>query len=220
MSERPIGLAPGASLSAAGQDERKYTSANPVVRALLRRWTGLVRASAGPTVPRVLDVGVGEGYALRELDRVDDLVVGIDYRLDKLQVAVEHGDVLGVRSDAGMLPFADATFDLVICTEVLEHLLRTDGAVRELARVARGPCVVSVPWEPWFRLGNVARGKNLRALGNDPEHVQHYSRRSLESALRARFTSCSVATSLPWLVAVAANPSAGHSGGMSARPRR
>ena len=39
MSERrPIGLAPGAPAEAAGQDERKYTTGNPVVRWLLQRW--------------------------------------------------------------------------------------------------------------------------------------------------------------------------------------
>jgi SAM-dependent methyltransferase len=201
----PIGLAPGADLDAAGQDARKYHSRNPVVRRLLERWMERVRSETGTGVTRLLDVGVGEGFALRRLEQHSDLTVGVEYRLDKLRVAVEHTDLTGIRADAGMLPFPDRAFDLVLCTEVLEHLVRPAAAVRELARVTRGRCIVSVPWEPWFRLGNLARGKNVRDLGNDPEHVQHYSRRALESELRASFTSCSVDPCFPWIVAVATN---------------
>lgn len=205
ISRMPIGLAPGASAEAAGQDARKYQSRNPVVRRLLERWIGHLRAETDTRVARLLDVGVGEGFALQRLVHQSDLTVGVEYRLDKLRVTVDRLDVAGIRADAGMLPFPDHAFDLVLCTEVLEHLVRPDLAVRELARVTRGRCVVSVPWEPWFRLGNLARGKNVHDFGNDPEHVQHYSGRSLQSELRASFTTCSVDACFPWLVAVATN---------------
>ena len=51
------------------------------------------------------------------------------------------------RADINHLPFADATFDLVICSEVLEHLVDCTGAIAEAARVTRpgGTFVVSVP---------------------------------------------------------------------------
>ena len=52
-------------------------------------------------------------------------------------------------------------------------------AVAELARVTADRCVVSVPWEPWFRLGNLGRGRNVARLGNDPEHVQWFTPRRL-----------------------------------------
>ena len=55
---------------------------------------------------------------------------------------------------------------VVTCIEVLEHLPAV--ARRQAARVTTDCCVVSVPWEPWFRLGNLGRGKNVRRLGNDP----------------------------------------------------
>ena len=52
--------------------------------------------------------------------------------------------------DALRLPFADATFDVVICSEVLEHLPDYRGALREILRVLRpgGRLAVSVP-RPW-----------------------------------------------------------------------
>jgi SAM-dependent methyltransferase len=52
--------------------------------------------------------------------------------------------------DALCLPFADGTFDAVICSEVLEHLPDYRGALREILRVLRpgGRLAVSVP-RPW-----------------------------------------------------------------------
>ena len=44
---------------------------------------------------------------------------------------------------------------------MLEHLDDPAAAVRDLARVARDAVVLSVPYEPYFRIGNVLRGKHL-----------------------------------------------------------
>ena len=65
----------------------------------------------------------------------------------------------------------------------LEHLIPFEPAVAELARITRGRLVVSVPWEPWFRLGNMGRGKNVKRLGNDPEHVQAFTPKRLKALL-------------------------------------
>ena len=92
------------------------------------------------------------------------------------------------------------------CIEVLEHLTDPEPAVAELARVTQHACVVSVPWEPWFRLGNFARGKNLARLGNDPEHLQFFTRGRLEALLGRHFASVRVETAFPWLVAIATDP--------------
>jgi len=199
----PIGLAPGAPSDAAGQDARKYHSGNPVVARLLDRWLRHLVTLVPEDPGLVVDVGVGEGYALERILATHP-AVGVEYRFDKLAVAA--GRLAGlrpVRADAGMLPFPDASADLTLCTEVLEHLPRPEPAVEELARITRGVCLVSVPWEPWFRLGNLARGKNVAAFGNDPEHVQQFSRARLRRLLGQSFEAVRVTTSAPWLVGVA-----------------
>ena len=103
-----------------------------------------------------------------------------------------------------MLPVADGCADLVTCIELLEHLAPFDPAVAELARITGGRCVVSVPWEPWFRLGNLGRGKNVRRLGNDPEHVQAFTPGRLRRALERHFAEVRVVKAFPWLIAEAA----------------
>ena len=72
--------------------------------------------------------------------------------------------------------------------------------------MTRGSCVVSVPWEPWFRLGNLARGKNVGRLGNDPEHVQQFGPASLRRRLQTVFHDVEVRRCFPWLVGVCRLP--------------
>jgi SAM-dependent methyltransferase len=209
-TRRTIGLAPGAPLDAVGQDAKKYGTTNPLVRWLLRRWmTRLVQVLDEPT-GRVVDIGVGEGLALERMLPAGRPVVGVDYRRDKVTAARARCEGLAVGvADAGMLPFADRSADLVTSIELLEHLDPVDGAVAELARITRGRLVVSVPWEPWFRLGNLARGKNPRRLGNDPEHVQAFTPRRLRRLLGAEFTVVRVERAFPWLIAEAQAPRSG-----------
>jgi SAM-dependent methyltransferase len=207
----PIGLAPGASYQAAGQDAAKYGTSNPVVRRLLDRWTGRLRQLIEPVAGVVVDVGIGEGLCaervLAPASHGDGpVIVGVEYRFDKASVA-RRLPIAGVTvGDAGMLPLRDGVGDVVLCIEVLEHLPRVPPAVTELARITRGTCVVSVPWEPWFRLGNLGRGKNLARFGNDPEHLHWFGPSRLRRTLLTSFGEVDVVRVFPWLVAIARHP--------------
>jgi 2-polyprenyl-3-methyl-5-hydroxy-6-metoxy-1,4-benzoquinol methylase len=202
----PIGLAPGAPEEAAGQDAKKYASTNPVVSRLLERWTGLLRDTIGEIADDdvVVDVGVGEGLCLERFLPSDHAALGVEYRHDKALVDKSRiGGLAPLVADAGMVPVASASADLVTCIEVLEHLITDDPAVAELARICRGRCVVSVPWEPWFRLGNLGRGKNISRFGNDPEHVQFFTPSRLHALLSQSFAEVRVVKAFPWLIAEA-----------------
>jgi SAM-dependent methyltransferase len=207
---RPLGLAPEAPEQAAGQDARKYSTANPVVQRLIGRWANRLQgeiAALAPPGTTLADIGVGEGLALARVRPEGTIVVGIEYRDDKIRCARDLIDGLQpLVGDAGMLPLRDGAVPLTTCIEVLEHLTDPEPAVAELARVAHRGCVVSVPWEPWFRLGNFARGKNIGRLGNDPEHLQFFTKRRLEALLGRHFVTVRVTPAFPWLVAVATEP--------------
>ncbi len=208
-SSRTIGLAPGAPTEAAGQDAAKYGTSNPVVQKLLNRWMGEIHGILGPVGGVVVDIGVGEALALERMIPGGCPAVGLEYRLDKARAAKDRLAWLAPTvGDAGMLPFPDDCADLVTCIELLEHLPTFRPAVAELARITRpeGRCVVSVPWEPWFRLGNLGRGKNLGRLGNDPEHVQAFTPRKLVRALRRRFRDVELHPCFPWLIAECRGP--------------
>jgi 2-polyprenyl-3-methyl-5-hydroxy-6-metoxy-1,4-benzoquinol methylase len=99
------------------------------------------------------------------------------------------------------LAFPDRAFGLVLCLEVLEHLDEPGVALAELARVSRRDLVLSVPHEPWFRAGSLLRGKHLARLGNHPEHLQQWDRRSFAAFLTERVEVVNVGSAFPWLIA-------------------
>jgi SAM-dependent methyltransferase len=98
------------------------------------------------------------------------------------------------------LPFEDGSFDLVLCCEVLEHVERPREALAEVARVGRDFVLISTPWEPVWRVMNMARGKYLRDLGNTPGHIQHFGRGDLIELAETRLEVVSIRRPLPWTV--------------------
>jgi SAM-dependent methyltransferase len=96
-----------------------------------------------PGVERVLDVGCANGFITRQL-RATKLVVGMDPSFQAL-VNFKGPSIVGGGEN---IPFADATFDAVVCTEVLEHLPPDvlTRVVSELRRVAGRSLVIGVPY--------------------------------------------------------------------------
>jgi len=93
----------------------------------------------------ILDVGCGAALVA---DRLADLpvhYVGLDYGGHHIEfAAAKHREgpkgrlrATFVRGDAEHLPFADASFDIVVWSEVIEHLMRPELAVWEISRVLR-----------------------------------------------------------------------------------
>lgn len=182
----------------------KFQTSNPVVRLLIDRFYARVAATVAETRPAsVLDAGCGEGETIARLDGLlPDRVAGVDLSPDAVAFAAGRFPGLEIsRASVYELPFEDGCFDLVLCLEVLEHLADPGAALAELARVSGGDVVVSVPHEPWFRLGSLARGKHVRSLGNHPEHVNHWNRRTLAKLIEPGLELVDMRGAFPWLVA-------------------
>jgi SAM-dependent methyltransferase len=178
----------------------KYDSANPVVRYVLARFFTRLRAVLHELEPHtLLDAGCGEGELLRRGVLPPGLSpVCLDLRHESI---LANASPRRIRASVLQLPFPDSSFDVVTCLEVLEHLDRPADAVRDLARVARKALIVSVPFEPYFRMGNVLRGKHLAGLGNHPEHVQHWNLRTFHDFLQGITGEVRVMEAFPWIIA-------------------
>ena len=152
----------------------------------------------------VLDLGCGEGrHVISAYVEADVHSVGVDLSLDDLKTTQEKfadfdepdnaAKSFGLSSaNALQLPFADDTFDKVICSEVLEHIPDYQGALCEIERVLKpgGLFCASVPrrwpekicwWlsEGYYKVpGGHLRIFKSRELRREIEHLgfEHYSR--------------------------------------------
>jgi 2-polyprenyl-3-methyl-5-hydroxy-6-metoxy-1,4-benzoquinol methylase len=182
----------------------KFQTRNPVVRRLIDRFYERLRSIVQPLrAASVLDAGCGEGETI---SRLEDLLPQPVYAVDILDQSVEFTkrrlpSFEFSRHSVYELPFEDDRFDLALCLEVLEHLERPSAAVEELRRVAREHLVLSVPFEPYFRLGSLLRAKYVRQLGNHPEHRNHWNRRSFAEFLAPHADVVEVGVAFPWLIA-------------------
>jgi len=189
-------------------DTPKYRSRNPLQRALIRRFVDRLHGlfvAANP-VRAVLEVGVGEGFISGFLSERFPLVsfsgADVSERISG-GCAKKFPRIRTHCTSIYDLAAIGERFDLVICAEVLEHLDDPERGLTALLSVGPERLILTVPHEPWFLLSNLARGKNLTRLGNDPEHLQRFSRRSFRHLLERRLVVDELTTSYPWLLALA-----------------
>jgi len=101
----------------------------------------------------ILDVGCGTGAILKQLGNPDKNV-GIDLAPEAISFCQQRGLHNVRQGDICAIPFADASFDAVICSSVLYHQWVADieGAVREMHRVLRpnGVVLINVPAFPFL----------------------------------------------------------------------
>lgn len=190
----------------------KHRSSNPIQQWLIGRFNAqLVQClrTCG-NVKSILDVGCGEGFSLAMIQDSGSRAVlsGIDYSDDALALGRKQFPDLDLKKgDIYALAAADTSVDVVLCTEVLEHLNKPDRALAELVRVSRGYVLVSVPNEPWFRLANLLRGKYVKRWGNHPEHINLWSRDAFIQLLRsAGLEIVSIHNPFPWTMVLAQVP--------------
>jgi SAM-dependent methyltransferase len=173
---------------------------------------------------RVLDLGCGKGRHSFEAQKRGARVVSLDLDEESLKevfvlgaalvdenVAPADSSVDCIRADALRLPFATGSFDVVIASEVLEHIPEDTGVIAEIARVLtpEGTLAVSVPrsWPErvcWIlsdeyhakdgghvriysadEIRTKVRSAGLRELGSHHAHALHAPYWWLKCALRS-----------------------------------
>lgn len=125
---------------------------------------------------RILDIGCGNGSILRYLSALGYTNL---HGLEISGYAIERLRAEGIEMHFGKLPsipLPDASFDIVIASQVLEHVIRRRRFLREIQRVLKpgGRALVFVP-------------DNCLGPISEPEHVYKYSAASLSTLTRRYF---------------------------------
>jgi 2-polyprenyl-3-methyl-5-hydroxy-6-metoxy-1,4-benzoquinol methylase len=184
---------------------RKYTNRNPIHRFTLGRFFDEVAAEISALQPRrVLEFGCGEGLFLEQLKNrgvAFPSLTGIDLRDD----ALEHARKLLPEyrfERADLFTYEPGEpFDLVIASQVFEHLPGPEPYLERLVKLGSRNFLFTVPWEPWFRLMNLLRGRDITRLGNHPEHVNHWNPASFSRFLAPRVRVDSIRGVFPFVIA-------------------
>lgn len=135
----------------------------------------------------VLDIGCGLGYGSAELAQVAAHVAGIDVSEEAVGIATESyrlPNLVFQAASAESIPYPDASFDLIVAFEVIEHLHNWDALLREARRLLSpgGQFIVSTPNRLYY-------AESRRLSGPNPYHVHEFDFEEFDSALSAHFPS-------------------------------
>ena len=200
---------PTAALGPDTTNFQKYQTGNPLMQGVIRRFLTTICGHVQAIKPqRIIDLGCGEGIVAHELAQL-----GLDFQyrgMDLNPESVEAAKALNAGNAALQFETADIIAtepqedwaDVALCLEVLEHLPEPREAIRQIMRWSRGKAILSVPWEPWFRMGNFVRGRHITRLGNHPEHIQQFRPRTFGKLLREFSPNVRITTCFPWIIAI------------------
>ncbi|MEH6590846.1 MAG: methyltransferase domain-containing protein [Halioglobus sp.] len=186
-------------------EQKEEISSAKVGRNDLRRM-GWFNAADREIVPgitvspgmRVVDVGCGVGQYSNFCARLGAQVTAVDIQADKLASLSANlpesvtGSITGIVSNCDPIPLPDDCADLIICTEVLEHVPSPEDLCREMLRIVKpgGKLVISVPDD---RSEQLIKEVAAPAYFQEPNHIRIFSRESftrliLESGLEIERT--------------------------------
>ena len=191
--------------------QAKYHDSSFIVRYANSRFFHTIEKVVDSISPnKILDIGCGEGKVIEQLHASHSAPsTGIDLDPARICLAKTRSmDIPFAVGNAQELPYEDNSFDFVMILEVLEHVGEPDLVLREAYRVTSKYLLASVPNEPWWRIGNLARLKYIRDLGNTPEHINHWSVRSFKTLISDYFRIVKVETPVLWTFVLAEKISA------------
>jgi len=129
------------------------------------------RLLSGPIKGTLLDAGCGRDFFTIEAARRGAQTVAVDIGPRLVDRVTRNCSCSGVVADVTVLPFKSNTFDVVISSEVIEHMREPSLAIAEMFRVTKsgGSLALSTPnklWFPMIRLAEFLGIRKVRALEN------------------------------------------------------
>jgi 2-polyprenyl-6-hydroxyphenyl methylase/3-demethylubiquinone-9 3-methyltransferase len=130
----------------------------------------------------ILDIGCGGGFICEEYAKKGSQVTGVDPSSGSIDTAKNHAKTSHFTIDYQVaegekLPFADASFDVVSCFDVLEHVSDLNQVINEVRRVLKPNGIflydtINRTWFSWFLMIKIMQDWPTRVLPKNT-HVWH-----------------------------------------------
>lgn len=134
---------------------------------------------------RVLEVGCGNGYILKKIQEKRNVeMYGFDLSEKKVEMAKKVGIIAKVHDATKKFPYEDNFFDVVVCSEVLEHLFFPEECIMNINRCLKkdGILIITTPNLAflWSRFSLLLRGTTEYIdYEFEKEHIRFYTQMSL-----------------------------------------
>lgn len=187
-------------------DALKYETKNWLAKKLIQSFQkNIVDILSVLDYQSLHEVGCGQGYNIQLLSSIKKAdCTGSDISKEALSLAKKRNPEINFfKASIYSLPFPNNSFDLVVASEVLEHLESPQKGLLEIKRITKKYCLLTVPNEPLWRIFNIIRGKYLKDWGNPPTHINHWSKKKFVNLVNQYFDIETVQISLPWIIILA-----------------
>ena len=147
--------------------------------------------AALPPGATIVDLGCGPGSILARTTRDQDFAVAADHDPLLLATAKGAGATPVLLDLDGDLPLASASIDVVLCTDVIEHIVEPKRALEEMSRVLRPGGTVIVFTPPYDSMHwNFAEWMHRLITRRPADHISPFTRESLTWWIGRYFVDC------------------------------
>ena len=169
-----------------------YCSNNPLIKWLFeKRFEIIYNLIATKKHLKLLDVGCGDGFFLDKIKDIDLEVYGIDISKKRIERAAKKSRATLFQCVAEKMPFKKNFFDIIVCTDVLEHVQNPLQVINEIKRVCKENGIVFVSF-PNELLWMICRALLLRFPIKIVDHINTFSIKSIDRyfELKHTFAKC------------------------------
>jgi len=187
---------------------KKHSSGNPLMKYLNEKLkTDILLALKKYNPKTILDVGCGEGFITSKLAKKfkEAKILGIDIEQEYIDYAKFFNAYNNVEYEINSIDtLPKIKYDLIVATEVLEHLENPKDAIEKLKAVSEtsGIVLITIPNEPYFRLGNLCALKYIKNLGNTPGHLHNWTKGQISNLLKMMKLDFEIKTSTFWNIII------------------
>ncbi|AJF61352.1 TPA: class I SAM-dependent methyltransferase [Candidatus Woesearchaeota archaeon] len=186
--------------------DKLYNSGNPLVSYIHRKRLEIITNKINRNGhQKILDAGCGEGHLIARMHsrNQSNEYYGIDITEIALKKARQRCSYATIRKmDLSELGFKNDSFDIITCTEVIEHIYEYTEVFKEFRRVLKdnGRLILTFPNENMWTL---SRALLMRRPIKVPDHVNSFSPKKIRKSIGLKTASqYNIPFNLPFFISL------------------